>query len=106
MKIKMVTKGLGLLTLFTVSASVMAMGSYPACQPIVQACRTAGFVKGGPVGHRLFKDCVKTIVMHQAPVAGGLTLPSVAPAQIAACNAQRSGMHTQPQPTVIPPAQQ
>lgn len=105
MKTKMITKGLGMLALLTLSASVMAMSSYPACQPIVQACQAAGFVKGGPMGHRLYKDCVKPIVMHQAPVAGGLALPSVHPAQVTACNAQRSGIHTQSQPSA-PSAQQ
>ena len=95
MTIQTVIKGLGVLTLFTLSASAMAMGNYPACQPIVQACKAAGFVKGGPVGHRLYKDCAKPILMHQAAAAGSLALPMVNPTQVAACNAQRSG-HPQP----------
>lgn len=89
MKIQTITKGLGALLLI-LSASAIA-AKYPACEPIAQACKAAGFVKGGSnKGRGLYKNCLKPLLLHQAPTPNSPPLPSVTSSQIAACNAQRA----------------
>ena len=76
--------------MLALSTSIFAVGHYPACRPIVLACKAAGFSKGAPIGHRLYKDCLMPILLNQPATPGALPLPTVNPADVTACNAQRA----------------
>ncbi len=82
--------GLGIALLFGMGIVPPGPGWPPAssaqaepssCEDILQACRNAGFVLGGPDGNRLTRDCFEPIVEGTArPAGGGRPLPKV-PAQ-------------------------
>ena len=95
----MKTQTLTGLLLLALSTSIFAVGHYPACRPIVLACKAAGFSKGAPVGHRLYKDCLRPILLNQPAAPGALALPTVNPADVTACNAQRA--QAQPQQPAV-----
>jgi hypothetical protein len=80
----------GLAAVLLAAGVMIAMesSSHP-CRPLKQACREAGFVKGGhATGKGLYKDCMM-------PVLSGQTVAwvSVPPAEIESCKAQRSARH-------------
>ena len=52
------------------------------CQPIAQACMKEGFVKGGPEGKRLIKDCVEPVVAKSKTLSMSFT-----DAELDACKA-------------------
>ena len=55
----------------------------PSCEQIRAACRTAGFIQGGPIGDRLVLDCFNPLVFAQPqPKRASRPLPKV-PAQLA-----------------------
>jgi hypothetical protein len=64
-------KRLGLLCTFVVFAGGLAFGETTApkrpgpCAQIVQACKTAGFIKGQK-GKGLYRDCVRPIAQGQS----------------------------------------
>lgn len=81
--------GLGSLGLAQTPATPPTAGNNNAshpCEQIVQACKSAGFVKGeAKEGKGLFKDCVGP-VMHGQTVSG----VTVSGSTIQACQAKRA----------------
>lgn len=60
------------------------------CQPVVQACKSAGFILGAwKQGKGLWVDCINPIMQGVTAPHATLALPSVPPAVIANCKAQR-----------------
>lgn len=60
------------------------------CQKVVEACKSAGFIKGDwKKGDGLWRDCVNPIMQGQSNVPGATKpLPQVDPNLVAACKAK------------------
>ena|SRR6185437_2794624 len=77
------------LTLGTASPAALAKGP---CKQVVQACRSAGFVKGAwKKGNGLWRDCVNPIMQgNTSPTGATKPLPSVDASIVSACHAKRA----------------
>jgi hypothetical protein len=83
-------------------AAQSAEQSQGPCEQIVEACTTAGFVKGDArLGYGLWRDCIDPIVRGTPrPPNADKPLPAVAPELVAACKQRHPnfGEHQKAQP--------
>jgi hypothetical protein len=60
------------------------------CEQIIQACTSAGFIKGQvKENNGLIRDCVNPIMQGKAVAGTAHALPTVDPAVVSACHAKK-----------------
>jgi hypothetical protein len=84
------------------AAAPAALGAPGPCEQIVEACKSAGFVKGDArQGYGLWRDCINPIMRGTPqPPRADRPLPPVSPDLVAACRQKRPnfGEHEPGQP--------
>jgi hypothetical protein len=99
--------GLLSTSIFCAASSVVAVTPLQAqapCEQIRTACKSAGFVQGGPIGERLVLDCFNPLVFGEnPPKRASRPLPQITQQLAAACREKSLARQSSEQNAQLPP---